>query len=70
MNRTWILVVVGAYPILAFAQTNSPGSSGPSVPYQPAVPSPTTINASGGWPGYGGGVDRGWIGHEWHGERD
>ncbi len=54
MNRTWILVVVVAYPILAFAQTNSPGSSGPSVPYQPAVPSPTTINASGGWPGYSG----------------
>lgn len=54
MNRTWILVVVVAYPILAFAQTSSPGSSGSTVPYQPAVPSPTTVNASGGWPGYTG----------------
>ena len=54
MNRTWILVVVAAYPLLAFAQTSSSGSSGTNVPYQPAVPPPSTVNAYGGWPGYGG----------------
>jgi hypothetical protein len=49
-------VAVAAYPTLAFAQTSSSASSSPSVPYQPAVPSPTSINASGGWPGYNTGA--------------
>ncbi len=56
MNRTWILMVIVAYPVLAFAQTSSSGSGGTSVPYQPAVPPPSTVNAYGGWPGYTGGT--------------
>ena len=57
MNRTWILMVVVAFPALALAQTGSPGAarSSGNVPYQPAVPAPSTVNAYGGWSGYGGG---------------
>jgi len=54
MNRTWILMVAVAFPVVALAQTGSPGSSGQHVPYQPAVPAPSTVNAYGGWPGTGG----------------
>ena len=53
MNRTWILLAAAAFPVMAMAQTGSPGSSG-NVPYQPAVPAPSTVNSYGGWPGSGG----------------
>lgn len=56
MNRMWILIVVAAYPVIAMSQTGSPGASQSSgTPYQPAVPSATTVNAYGGWPGRTGG---------------
>lgn len=55
MNRIWILIVVAAYPVIAMSQTGSPGASkSKSAPYQPAVPSGSTVNY-GGWPGYSGG---------------
>jgi hypothetical protein len=53
MNRTWILMVVVAYPLMALAQT---GTSQTSAPYQPAVPAASTVNSYGGWPGYSGGT--------------
>ena len=57
MNRTWLLMVVVAYPVVALAQPGSPGSypsRDRSTPYQPAVPAASTVNAygGGGWPGY------------------
>ena len=55
MNRLWMLMIVVAYPLIALAQTGSPGSGGYSPPYQPAVPAPSTSNQYGGWGGYSGG---------------
>ena len=53
MNRMCILMLVVAYPVMAWAQTGSPDAS--SRPYQPAVPAATTVNTYGGYPGYSGG---------------
>ena len=50
-----MLMIVVAYPLIALAQTGSPGSGGYSPPYQPAVPAPSTSNQYGGWGGYWGG---------------
>jgi len=48
-------MIVVAYPLIALAQTGSPGSSGNPPPYQPAVPAPSTMNQYGGYGGYSGG---------------
>ena len=56
MNRTWILMVVAAYPVLAFAQIGSPAASqsnNDASSYQPSVPSPSVVAPYGG--GYGRG---------------
>jgi hypothetical protein len=53
MNRTWILMLVVAYPAIVLGQAGSPGTPRPSTPYQPAVPAPSTVNTYGGW-GWGG----------------
>ena len=56
MNRIWILMLVVAYPVMALAQTGSPGAVGIEPPYQPAVPVAPTVNTyGGGYPGYSGG---------------
>jgi hypothetical protein len=58
MNRTWIFMIVVAYPLLVFAQPGSPGRSQAgrnSPPYQPAVPASSTANAYGGYGGWYGG---------------
>jgi hypothetical protein len=60
MMRLWCLwAMVMIFPAILLAQSGTsqyPGSYGTtqSPPYQPAVPPPSTINAYGGWPGYGG----------------
>jgi hypothetical protein len=59
MNRICrLLVIIAIFPTMILAQTGNsqyprPGSNPP--PYQPAVPPPSTVNAYGGWSGYGGG---------------
>ena len=59
MNRTLMLLVVVAYPVVALAQAGPPAnsqSSGSSYPYQPVVPAPTINTYSGGgWSGHSGG---------------
>jgi hypothetical protein len=58
MNRTWKLLIVVMYPVIAIAQTGSPGTSQLSggAPYQPVVPAPANVSSyGGGWSGYGGG---------------
>jgi hypothetical protein len=55
MNRILTLFVAVAFPAIVLAQAGSSGTSKPDGGYQPAVPSPSTMNACGGWPGYSGG---------------
>jgi hypothetical protein len=59
MNRTWKLLIVVMCPVIAVAQTSSPGTSELSggAPYQPAVPAPANVSSyGGGWSGYSGGA--------------
>lgn len=46
MNRLWILALIAAFPVVAMSQT---------APYQPAVPTGSTVNAYGGYYGNTGG---------------
>jgi hypothetical protein len=46
MNRIWILMVVVAYPVIAMAQTGSPGASARSDTYQPGYSGGTTAAGS------------------------
>ena len=62
MNRTWILMVVAAFSVLAFAMIDSTAalqSSNQSSSYQPAVPAPSVVAPYGGgygrWSGNSGG---------------
>ncbi|MEN6406826.1 MAG: hypothetical protein ABFC77_10170 [Thermoguttaceae bacterium] len=59
MNRFWTLLILSAFPLVALAQTRpfDPSETG----YRPVVPSPSTVAAYGGWPGYsmGGGTAAG-----------
>ncbi len=49
MNRTWTLILLMTWPLVAFAQTR-PNTS---APYQPAVPAASNVNTyGGGWSGY------------------
>ena len=59
MNRTWKLLIVVMYPVIAMAQTGSPGTSqsGGGAPYQPVVPAPANVSSyGGGWSGNTGGT--------------
>ena len=56
MNRTWMLLAVLLFPLIALAQNSSTGTSDNSAPYQPAVPAPSVVSPyGGGWSGYSGG---------------
>lgn len=59
MNRTGLIVVILACPLLVLAQTSTSHYAGPnyaSHPYTPAVPAPSMTTAYGAYPGYGGGT--------------
>jgi hypothetical protein len=54
MNRTWILLVVLACPIVVLAQTSpgTPEPGGNAPPYQPAVPAAPSGGFYGGYPSF------------------
>ena len=57
MNRSWILLLVAAFPAMLLAQNYS--QEPPAAPYQPAVPPPSNINSYGGYYSSGGGTAAG-----------
>jgi hypothetical protein len=57
MNRSWILLLLAAFPAMLLAQ-NYPQQP-PAAPYQPAVPPPSNINSYGGYYSSGGGTAAG-----------
>ena len=62
MNRTWILMVVAASSVLAFAMIGSTAalqSNNDASSYQPAVPSPSIVAPYGGGYGRGSGYSGG-----------
>ena len=54
MNRSWVLMLVVAFPAMLLAQTYP--QHPPEAPYQPAVPPPSNVNQYGGVYGSGGGT--------------
>ncbi|MCE5301575.1 MAG: hypothetical protein LLF97_00535 [Planctomycetaceae bacterium] len=58
MKRFWTILILSAFPVFALAQTRFDPSE---AAYRPVVPSPSTVAAYSGWPGYpmGGGTAAG-----------